>query len=443
MKILDYRSFKRQMLKDIDKVSNKKVSNDITFENNCEYYLDDKISLKEFDNYLDKSLGLLLTESQLQNFDDAGNLINLQLLNETWFGDFLDGVTDKVKSTFNISVSFFEKVASKIKSFISNISARIVSGADKIGDMVISIIGKVMSGLKMFKNFLNKHTKKIVSAIYKLIIGFGITFSVSSIVSYFGTGWVAVSGSKVLASEVDKKFDVSGKISKAITGEKAAEVSDFNKFKKEEDEKNGITPKEEVKNEKPGFFAKMGAKLLKVYEFFAKFKIVGLIFLGTIWIIGSIFYPLHQALEPIYKATKMNNFFDIFKKDFVSNLSTTADIKVENVPKVEVKKYSIPNMEDESNLGINDVNTVSSNQINSMAQTCSKATGENPKDFIAEMSNILNDLKEKSAGESGISKIDVDIAEELSEEGLEKTADGNVDILAKTDVEGVEFLDNK
>ena len=38
MKILDYRSFKRQMLKDIDKVANKKVSNDITFENkwqNC------------------------------------------------------------------------------------------------------------------------------------------------------------------------------------------------------------------------------------------------------------------------------------------------------------------------------------------------------------------------------------------------------------------------
>ena len=164
MKILDYRSFKRQMLKDIDKVSNKKVLNDIIFENKCEYYLSNKISLKEFDNYLDRSLGLLLTESQLQNFDDAGNLINLQLLNETWFGDFLDGVTDKVKSTFNISVSFFEKVASKIKSFISNISAKIVSGADKIGDMVISIVGKVMSGLKMFKNFLNKHTKKIDNA---------------------------------------------------------------------------------------------------------------------------------------------------------------------------------------------------------------------------------------------------------------------------------------
>ena len=56
MKILDYRSFKRQMLKDIDKVANKKVSNDITFENKCEDYLDDKISLKEFDSYLDSSL---------------------------------------------------------------------------------------------------------------------------------------------------------------------------------------------------------------------------------------------------------------------------------------------------------------------------------------------------------------------------------------------------
>jgi hypothetical protein len=310
--------------------------------------------------------------------------------------------------------------------------------------MVISIFGKVMSGLKMFRMFLSKHSKKFVSAIYKLIIGFGITFSVSSIVSYFGPGWVVVSGSKVLASEVDKKFDVSGKISKAITGAKAAEVSDFNKFKKEEEEKSGIKPKEEeVKNEKPGFFAKVGQKLLKVYEFFAKFKIVGLIFLGVIWIIGNIFYPLHQLLGPIYNATKMTNFFDIFKKDFVVNLSGTPDIKVENVADVDVKKYSIPNMEDESGLGINDVNTESSNQINNLAQKCGKATSENPKEFMGEMSKILNELKEKSSGESGISKIDTDIAEDLSEEGLEKTADAEVEVLAKTDVKGVENLEDK
>ena len=443
MKILDYRSFKRQMFKDIDKVANKKVSNDITFENKCEDYIDDKISLKEFDSYLDSSLGLLLTESQLQNFDEKGNIANLEILNEGWFGDFLDDVADKVMSTFNISVNFFEKVASKIKSFISSLSSKIVSAGEKVCDLVMSIFNKVMSGLKMFKKFLSKHTKKFISAIYKLIIGFGITFSVSSIVSYFGTGWAVISASKVVASEADKKFDISGKISKAITGATASEVSDFTKFKEEEEKKSGVKPEEEVKEEKPGFFAKIGAKLLKVYEFFSRFRIAAIIFLGVIWIIGNIFYPLHQILDPIYKVAKMGNFFDIFKKDFVVNLSSAPDIKVDNVPDLEVKSYSIPNIEDESGLGINDVNDESSSQINSLAQKCGDATEKNPKGFMKEMSSILNEIKEKSVGESGISKIDVDIAEDLSEEGLEKTADAEIDVLAKTDVEGVEGVDLK
>ena len=139
----------------------------------------------------------------------------------------------------------------------------------------------------------------------------------------------------------------------------------------------------------------------------------------------------------------MGNFFDIFKKDFVVNLSSAPDIKVDNVTDLEVKSYSIPNIEDESGLDINGVNDASSSQINSLAQKCSDATEKNPKGFMKEMSSILNEIKEKSVGESGISKIDVDIAEDLSEEGLEKTTDVEIDVLAKTDVEGVEGVDLK
>ena len=435
MRIKNYRSFRRQRIKELDTITKgHSINTDFEFESMCNEYLSGSINISEFDSYLNNSLMLNINESQISNFDEYGNLINLDLLNEGWFGEFLDTVEDKVKSTFNVAIIFFNKVAQKIKSFVSSIVSKISSGVDKVGDLIMSLVKKVMSGLKMFKKFLVKHKKGFYSAIIKIVTSSVITYTVVSVVSYFGPGWVAVQGTNVIAVEADKKLDVSGKISKKITGEKAAEVSDFNKFKKEEEEKSGIK-EEEVKKEKPGFFAKMGDKLVKIYEFFSKFRIAGLIFLGSIWIIGSIFYPLHHMLQPIYNVTKMNNFFDIFKKDFIVNVANAPQIKPIETPKVEVKKLTIPNVEDESGLGINDVNSTCSSQLNSISQTAQKAATSQSKEFISEMSSIVNGLKSKCVGESGISKVDVDIAEDLTEDGLEKTAEGELVDLAKTNVE--------
>ena len=421
-------------LNDITKGYSVNNDFDFEFESMCNKYLSGSLNISEFDCYLDNSLMLNINESQISNyFDKDGNLINLDLLKEGWFGEFLDTVKDKVKSTYNIAITFFNKVVQKIKAFVGSIS-NISNGIDKVGDLMMSLTGKVMSGLKMFKKFLVKHKKGFYSAIIKILSSLGITFTVGSIVAYFGPGWVAVSGTKVIATEVDKKLNVSGKISKAITGATASEVSDFNKFKEEDEKKSGIKPEEEVKEEKPGFFAKIGAKLLKVYEFFAKFKIAGLIFLGSIWIIGSIFYPLNGMFQPIYNVTKMNSFFDIFKKDFVVNLSNSPETKPIEIAKVEIKKFNMSNLEDDSELGVNDINSVCSGQLNTISQTAQKATLQS-KDFINEISSIVNELKSKSIGESGISKVDVDLSEDLTEDGLEKTADSELSDLAKTDVE--------
>lgn len=434
MIIKNYRSFRRQRLKELNDITKGySVNNDFEFESMCNKYLSGSVNISEFDCYLDNSLMLNINESQISNyFDKDGNLINLDLLKEGWFGEFLDTVKDKVKSTYNIAITFFNKVVQKIKAFVSSIISNISNGIDKVGDLMMSLIGKVMSGLKMFKKFLVKHKKGFYSAIIKLLSSLGITFTVGSIVSYFGPGWVAVSGTKVIASEADKKLNVSGKISKTITGATASEVSDFTKFKEEEVKKTGTkTKEEEVK--KTSFFSKMGAKLVQLYQFFAKFKIAGLIFLGSIWIIGSIFYPLNEMFQPIYNVTKMNNFFDIFKKDFIVNLSNSPETKPIEIAKVEIKKFNMPNLEDDSGLGVNDINSVCSGQLNTISQTAQKATSQS-KDFINEISSIVNELKSKSIGESGISKVDVDLSEDLTEDGLEKTADGELADLAKTDV---------
>ena len=434
MIIKNYRSFRRQRLKELNDITKGySVNNDFEFESMCNKYLSGSVNISEFDCYLDNSLMLNINESQISNyFDKDGNLINLDLLKEGWFGEFLDTVKDKVKSTYNIAITFFNKVVQKIKAFVSSIISNISNGIDKVGDLMMSLIVKVMSGLKMFKKFLVKHKKGFYSAIIKLLSSLGITFTVGSIVSYFGPGWVAVSGTKVIASEADKKLNVSGKISKTITGATASEVSDFTKFKEEEVKKTGTkTKEEEVK--KTSFFSKMGAKLVQLYQFFAKFKIAGLIFLGSIWIIGSIFYPLNEMFQPIYNVTKMNNFFDIFKKDFIVNLSNSPETKPIEIAKVEIKKFNMPNLEDDSGLGVNDINSVCSGQLNTISQTAQKATSQS-KDFINEISSIVNELKSKSIGESGISKVDVDLSEDLTEDGLEKTADGELADLAKTDV---------
>lgn len=440
MRIANYRTFRRQRLKEIDSIAKGfSLSDDFEFESMCNDYLSGSKNISEFDEYLNKSLMLNINESQItNNFDEYGNLINLDLLNEGWFGDFLDTVKDKVKSTYNVAISFFIKVAEKIKTFVSNIVSKISSGADKVGDIIMSLTKKVMSGLKMFKKFLIKHKKGFYSAILKLVTSCVITYSVASIVSYFGPGWVVVSGSKVAVSEADKKLDISGKFSKKVIGATASTYGDFEKFQKQQKSKEELEKEkkeEEESKKKPGFFSKVGAKLLQVYQFFSKFAIAGLIFLGTIWIIGNIFYPLHQMFQPIYKVTKMNNFYDIFKKEFIVNLSSTPEVRPIETAKVEVKKFTIPNVEDESGLGVNDVNSACSSQMNTISQTAQKTATSHSKEFIDEMSKITNELKSKSVGDSGISKVDVDLADELTEDGLEKTTDAELADLAKTDVE--------
>jgi flagellum-specific peptidoglycan hydrolase FlgJ len=448
VRIANYRTFRRQRLKELDNITKGySLSDDFEFESMCNDYLSGSVNISEFDDYLNKSLMLNINESQItNNFDEFGNLINLDLLNEGWFGEFLDTVKDKVKSTYNISVSFFTKVAEKIKSFINNIVTKISSGADKVGDLIMSLTKKVMSGLKMFKKFLIKHKKGFYSAIIKLLTSCGITYAVSSIVSYFGPGWVAVSASKVAASEADKKLDISGKISKTATGATASTYGDFQKFQQEQKSKEELEKEkkeEEESKKKPGFFSKVGAKLVQVYQFFSKFRIAGLIFLGTIWIIGKIFTPLHNMFQPIYNITKMTNFYDIFKKEFIVNLSSVPEVKPIGTTKVEVKKFTMPNVEDESGLGVNDVNSDCSSQLNTISQTAQKSASSHSKEFIEEMSKIANELKSKSVGESGLSKVNLDIAEDLSEEQIEVTTDAEVDKLAKTDVAGSSDLLDK
>jgi hypothetical protein len=106
------RSLVRQQIKSIKK-EGYTPQLDTLFEKQCTAFLTDKISINEFESYLDKDLGL-------------------DLINE----NFLDFAKE-------VAVKFFQRVFNKIKIFFSTIFNKMKEGKEKVMELGANYLQKL------------------------------------------------------------------------------------------------------------------------------------------------------------------------------------------------------------------------------------------------------------------------------------------------------------
>jgi CRISPR/Cas system-associated endonuclease/helicase Cas3 len=128
MSINSYRNFRREREREFDKIiEGFTPKEDKEFESMCNRYLSNEIQISDFDNYLNRSLFLDINES-INNFDEYGNLINEEL---EWLNKAIGYVKDKSNAAFNVAISFFESIISKVKKFIKSLT-KFVTDKDKM-----------------------------------------------------------------------------------------------------------------------------------------------------------------------------------------------------------------------------------------------------------------------------------------------------------------------
>ena len=270
--------------------------------------MNDSISIREFNDYLDKDL----------------NLIHI---NESWFSDLGDSINKK----WNIASNFFNSIVSKVKAFIKSYLVKCTQGdlRDKTLELLSSFYEKIMSGMKMFGDFIKKNKKGLYSLLTKISVSLGISFTVTYILSFFSAGWVVALGTKMGASMVAKK--AGDKVSKTVVGE--GKLHRYNTFINEDQQPSEQTEQKPEQKSTTGSSIKKGALvlgkgILSFFKVLRKFKIAILIFFGTVFILDLIFHPM---FAPIVHISQMHHLSDLFSQDFTP---------VANIPKVDLNKVS-------------------------------------------------------------------------------------------------------
>lgn len=421
MSISNYKSFRREQEREFNKLTKGYVvEEDMEFESMCNSYLSNDIKISDFDNYLNRSLFLDINESSLNTyFDESGNLIDRQLITEGWFNDILDKVGDKLNQTFNVAFSFFKSIVDKIKSFINNFLSKFSTAAEKMMDILSSLFDKIMSGLKYFGNFIKNNKKGLYSILVKISVSVGISATVSYLLSFFGPGWVASMGIKTGVSSVSKKLKLGDKLASKVVSEN--KIRNYSQF---------INEAEEVKSEEPekGSVKKvaiaLGEGIIKFFKILRKFKIAVLIFLGAIWIIGHMFSPFGNFLDPIFKATQMTHLGDVFKTDFVASASSIPPIKIDTnrIDALTINKVAMPNIKDDHNLGFGEIQSTSTNHLNTNVGAIKAGIVAHPKVFCEGQSKLINDLKKHIIGDDsdGINHANTQAAAKLTHDQIEK-----------------------
>jgi hypothetical protein len=414
MVINSYRNFRREREREFDKIiEGFTPKEDKEFESMCNRYLSNEIQISDFDNYLNRSLFLDINES-INNFDEYGNLINEEL---EWLNKAIGYVKDKSNAAFNVAISFFESIISKVKKFIKSLT-KFVTDKDKMMELLSSFVDKVMSGLKYFGDFLKKNKKGLYSLLVKVCVSLGITATVSYLLSFFGPGWVVAMSAKTGASAVSQKLKVGDKIASKVVRNESSKIKNYSEF---------INEAEESKVKKVASL--LGKGIINFFKILKKFKIAVLIFLGAIWIIGHIFSPFGNFLDPIFEATQMTSLSDVFKTDFVTSASSIPSVKVNSeVAEINIKGVKMPTLNSEDDLGVNEIQTSSTEQLDTQVSGIKGEILENPKEFCEAQSKLINELKSQIVGEEskGIVGVDTDNANELTQDQVEQTTGADV-----------------
>jgi len=452
--ISDYRSFRAEQEREFRKITKgHSLKDDAEFESMCNRFLSSEIEISEFNSYLDRSLLLGFKDSNI--FDDSGNLVDDSMISEGWFRDIIDKVDDKVKATFNVASAFFKSMVEKAKKFIKSMLSKFSTEAEKMMELTSSFFEKIMSGLEYFGDFIKKHKKGLYSILVKVSVSLGISATVSYLLSFFGPGWVASMGIKTGASAAAKKLKIGEKI--AAKAVKEGKIRSYLEFMNEAGEAikdaEDVADKQESKGNVKKAAMALGQGIIKFFKILRKFKIAILIFLGAIWIIGHLFSPFGNFLDPIFAATKMTNLSDVFNADFVASASAMPPVKVssESIESLTVNKVSLPEIKDEHDLHIGEMQAASTQALNSNVAEIKAGLIEHPKEFCEDQAKLINDLKSHINGQSdGIDEVDTDDAAELTQDNVEKTTGEDVEDLIKGDsaehdsgdVDGIDEVDD-
>jgi len=425
MLINNYRTFRREREREFDKIiEGFTPEEDKEFESMCNSYLSNEIKISDFDNYLNKSLFLNINESSLsKHFDEYGNLINYDSINEEW--EWLDKAVnytkDKTKLVFNIASAFFKSIIDKVKNFVKKFLVKFSTEADKMMDLVCSFFQKMMSGLKYFGDFMKKKDNWLYKLLVKISVSLGITSVVSYLLSLFGPTWVAAMGAKTGASMLSNKLKVGDKVaSKILSKEESKDerkIQNYSQFINEAEE-----PKKESTIKKVG--VALGNGIIKFFKILRTFKIAILIFLGAIWIIGHAIHPMNELFAPIFEMSNMSSLSDVFRSDFVASAGSLPSIKVSNIEEISTHKVDIlPKLNDDHGIGVNDIQTSSSEQLNVQFSGIKTGITEHPKEFSKDIGKLFNDLKENHIGKesNSIDGVNTDGATPLTQDQVEQT----------------------
>ena len=424
MLINSYRTFRREREREFDKIiEGFTPEEDKEFESMCNSYLSNDIKISDFDNYLNRSLFLNINESSLSKyFDEYGNLINYDSINEEW--EWLDKAVnytkDKSKSVFNIASAFFKSIIDKVKNFVKKFLVKFSTEADKMMDLVCSFFQKMMSGLKYFGDFMKKKDNWLYKLLVKISVSLGITSVVSYLLSLFGPTWVAAMGAKTGASMLSNKLKVGDRVaSKILSKEQSKDerkIQNYSQFINEAEE-----PKKESTIKKVG--VALGSGIIKFFKILRTFKIAILIFLGAVWIIGSAIHPMNELFSPIFEISNMSSLGDVFRSDFVASAGSLPSIKVSNIEEISTHKVDLPKINDDHGLGVNDIQTSSSEQLNAQFSGIKSGITEHPKEFSKDIGKLFNDLKENHIGKesNSIDEINTDGATPLTQDQVEQT----------------------
>ena len=446
--IYNYRTFRREKEHEFDKLTKGYVvGEDKEFESMCDGYLSNDIKISDINTYLNKSLLLDINKSKLNEyFDESGNLIDYNLINESWFKDIIDNVKDKAKATFNVVTTFFKSIVDKVKTFIKKLFSKFSKSPEKMMNLLCSFFEKVMSGLKSFGGFIKKKKKGLYSLLIKISVSLGITATVSYLLSFFGAGWVVGMGTKTSASALSRKFKL---------GDKATDV--INKKKEEEEEEEEIKKVEKVihnytqfinetetvqpKNGSSGSKIKkvaisLGKGMIKFFKILRKFRVAILIFLGAIWILGHMFSPFGNFLDPIFEVTKMSKFSDIFDDGFEAASSTIPNVNIDGdqITDINIHKVEMSGLRDEYDIGVDDIQSSSTTQLNMQSSGIKDIITEHPKEFCEDQAKLVNELKSQLGGEElGIDGANVEGSIELTQYQIEETTGEDVSDMIEGD----------
>lgn len=371
------RSYVRQQIKSIKKVGYTPKS-DTLFEKQCSAFLSDRISIDEFESYLDKDLGL-------------------DLVNE----NFLDFAKE-------VAVKFFQRVFNKIKIFFSTIFSKMKEGKEKVMELLCTIVDKIMSGLKKFGKWIKEHKKGLYTLLVKLVVSLGITSVVSYILSMFGAGWVTAMGVKMGTSIVKKK--VSTSVANSVVKEKKL---------------NYLKNYQKLFESTKDTLLKIGDALKKFFSILRKFKIAVLIFFGVVFILNLIFDPVFDSILEI---ANMSHLSDVFSNGFsVPEPSKIPKIDVEEIKSEPINtniniKIDLGNTGKEHLSSVDETSVELTKSLKTSLNDVSKNISENPEMARKNVANIVNQLHEevKNSEPATIEDITTEKANDLDDETIKK-----------------------